>query len=135
MNSGACTLERAFARSKPIRSDTSRSARQKVRGDAPRRLRESTRDRASGIAVPVEHADCRAVPLSQRHRDATVAALRVARRWQAPLFPRSPDDVKLGMIELSPARPWPDRAGFANTSEVRSVGKECVSMGISRVSQ
>src|SRR3546814_12137549 len=66
MNSGACTLERAVARSKPMRSDTSRSARQKVRGDAPRRLRESTRDRASGIDVPAAHADFLAVPLCQR---------------------------------------------------------------------
>src|SRR3546814_20161448 len=36
MNSGVCTLERAVASSKPMRSDTSHSGRAKVRGDAPR---------------------------------------------------------------------------------------------------
>src|SRR3546814_17517037 len=90
MNSGVCTLERAVARSKPMRSDTSHSARQKVRGDAPRRLRESTRDRASGIAVPVEHAACRAVPLCPPPRPAPLAALRLALPLQAPPFPLTP---------------------------------------------
>src|SRR3546814_17105812 len=60
MNSGACTLERAVARSTQRRSDTSRSARTKVRGDAHRRHSESTRARAYGMSVPVEHATSRA---------------------------------------------------------------------------